>query len=234
MAEYLIQNTTLTSIANAIREKTGSTKTMKPTEFPDQIRAIASGIGTLIPLSVTENGIYYPPKNFEAGKSFLFRNDYTQTELKELYDSSIGKSEDGVYAQLCNTEGVTFGITYQYSCYGVYISNGYIWIPAEVTSQLGASEGWYFGSDLSDITPTDTPSILLTENEFLLFVDTLSDLNPLFERADGFSSVEVNIKPEEEKELLITEGSYTVANLSDTVTITHNLGVIPDVIIVRM
>ena len=40
MAEYLIQDTTLTSIANAIREKTGSTGTIKPVEFSEQIRKI--------------------------------------------------------------------------------------------------------------------------------------------------------------------------------------------------
>ena len=55
----LFQNT-----ANAIREKTGSTGTMKPMEFPEKIRSITVGEGgepaELIPISITENGVYEP------------------------------------------------------------------------------------------------------------------------------------------------------------------------------
>lgn len=57
MAEYLIQDTTLISIADAIREKTGDEGTMKPAEFPEKIRTIETG-GNIIPLIVTENGTY--------------------------------------------------------------------------------------------------------------------------------------------------------------------------------
>ena len=57
----LFQNT-----ANAIREKTGESGTMKPAEFPEKIRSITGGGGEsasakLIPLTVTENGVYEPP-----------------------------------------------------------------------------------------------------------------------------------------------------------------------------
>lgn len=45
MAEYLIQGTTLTDIANAIRSKTGSTETMRPTEFANAILSIAVSEG---------------------------------------------------------------------------------------------------------------------------------------------------------------------------------------------
>ena len=41
MAEYLIQDTTLTSIADAIREKTGTTGVIKPTEMASKIRSIS-------------------------------------------------------------------------------------------------------------------------------------------------------------------------------------------------
>lgn len=50
----LFQNT-----ADAIREKTGDTGTMKPAEFPEKIRGIDAK-GNLVPLSVTENGTYIP------------------------------------------------------------------------------------------------------------------------------------------------------------------------------
>ena len=45
MAEYLIQDTTLTGIAEAIRIKTGKTGTITPAEMPDEIKSIASGGG---------------------------------------------------------------------------------------------------------------------------------------------------------------------------------------------
>lgn len=43
MAKYFIQDTTLTNIANAIREKTGSTSQLYPENMPGQIRSIMSG-----------------------------------------------------------------------------------------------------------------------------------------------------------------------------------------------
>ena len=46
MAEYLIQGTTLADIANAIRSKTGSTETMRPTEFADAILSIGASEGS--------------------------------------------------------------------------------------------------------------------------------------------------------------------------------------------
>lgn len=43
MAKYVIEDTTLTGIAGAIREKNGTTNTMKPTEMAAAIAAIVSG-----------------------------------------------------------------------------------------------------------------------------------------------------------------------------------------------
>lgn len=43
MAEYLIQGSTLTDIANAIRAATGSSAAISPTDFATAIRGIQSG-----------------------------------------------------------------------------------------------------------------------------------------------------------------------------------------------
>lgn len=43
MAKVLINDSTLTNIASAIREKNGAVETYKPSEMPDAIRAISSG-----------------------------------------------------------------------------------------------------------------------------------------------------------------------------------------------
>ena len=53
MSEYLIQDTTLTDIADAIREKTGKTDTMTPLEMPGEIASIQGGGG---------GGASVPPK----------------------------------------------------------------------------------------------------------------------------------------------------------------------------
>lgn len=47
MAQYLIEDTTLTGIANAIREKEGSTGTIPVPDMEPRIRAIAAGGGSI-------------------------------------------------------------------------------------------------------------------------------------------------------------------------------------------
>lgn len=44
MAEYLIQDTTLTGIADAIREKTGGSGTIAVNDMASTIRSIAGGV----------------------------------------------------------------------------------------------------------------------------------------------------------------------------------------------
>lgn len=46
MAEYLIQDTTLTSIADAIREKTGGEDAIAVNKFPSAISEISTGVDT--------------------------------------------------------------------------------------------------------------------------------------------------------------------------------------------
>ena len=52
MAEYLIQDTSLTAIADAIREKTGSTDTIAVSDFPTAIAEIPTG-GTIVIKDIT-------------------------------------------------------------------------------------------------------------------------------------------------------------------------------------
>ena len=54
MSEYLIQDTTLTDIADAIREKTGKTDTMTPLEMPGEIASIQGGGGGGVSVSPKE------------------------------------------------------------------------------------------------------------------------------------------------------------------------------------
>ena len=54
MSEYLIQDTTLTDIADAIRGKTGKTDTMTPLEMPGEIASIQGGGGGGVSVSPKE------------------------------------------------------------------------------------------------------------------------------------------------------------------------------------
>ena len=43
MAKYVIEDTTLTNIASAIREKTGKSDLLLPSQMPSEIQSISSG-----------------------------------------------------------------------------------------------------------------------------------------------------------------------------------------------
>ena len=60
----VVLDDTMTSIANAIRSKTGGSATMTPGQMPAQIASIPSGGGSGVPREVT-NGVYgYPAQQF--------------------------------------------------------------------------------------------------------------------------------------------------------------------------
>ncbi len=46
MAQYIIEDTTLADIADAIRGKTGKSAAMTPLEMPEEITNIPTGSGT--------------------------------------------------------------------------------------------------------------------------------------------------------------------------------------------
>lgn len=77
MAEYLIKGTTLTSIADAIREKTGTSEEMKTVDFPDKIRSITTG-----------GGIDFDPSD-ENLKYFTYQLD-TNTRQITLFNHLAG------------------------------------------------------------------------------------------------------------------------------------------------
>lgn len=55
MAEYLIQDTTLTAIADAIRAKTGGTDPIDPADMATEINCIETGTGNKITTTITPN-----------------------------------------------------------------------------------------------------------------------------------------------------------------------------------
>ena len=195
----LFQNT-----ANAIREKTGESGTMKPAEFPEKIRSITGGGGgsasaKLIPLTVTENGVYEPPTGeFEVGKSYKMKDSYDTETLQALYEKSIQVTEDGTEALLQATASGTIGIINLEGMYAVFVSQEnalHIWLPEEWAGLAGVASGWYLDDGSGDGTPTEAPSITIGELDMVFVHGGLSELSPLYdlEKADGFSKVSVNV-----------------------------------------
>lgn len=66
MAEYLIQDTTLTGIADAIRSKTGSTDAIKVSDMASKIEGISVGGGTV-------DGVHYVTFMSEDGSTELYK-----------------------------------------------------------------------------------------------------------------------------------------------------------------
>lgn len=70
MSNVLIQSSTLTGIADAIRAKDGSTAQMYPSEMAEKIASISTGDKRLIPTSITK---YYDPSSSKtiSGKGII-------------------------------------------------------------------------------------------------------------------------------------------------------------------
>ena len=92
MTKVLVEDSNLTSIANAIREKNGQTTQYKPSEMGKAIEEMPKG-ATLGQKTITENGVYnaiddgvdgYDVVTVETEKyapRFISFADYTGTEL---------------------------------------------------------------------------------------------------------------------------------------------------------
>lgn len=104
MAEYLIQDSTLTSIANAIREKTGSTDAIATTEFAEAIIGIQSGGGVQLEGDFLKYVVYQLDDGNKEIKIYgiLWSNLYTDTKK---YDVTI-PSSFGEYKVVIASEGV--------------------------------------------------------------------------------------------------------------------------------
>lgn len=73
MANVLVQDTSLTAIANAIREKNGSTNTYKPAEMATAIQALSSGGGGELKTIVASQKYTY--NRTASQNNFTIQND---------------------------------------------------------------------------------------------------------------------------------------------------------------
>ncbi len=78
----IIQDKTLTDIANAIRSKTNTTDTMKPTDMPSKINSITTGITPTGDITLTSNNTWYNVTNYKRAKTVIPEATYF-TQLLE-------------------------------------------------------------------------------------------------------------------------------------------------------
>lgn len=111
MAEYLIQDTTLTGIADAVRAKTGKTGSILVSDMASEIANISTGVelnfevvgGTIKPVSPTENMIWvntdteitswafstYVPELLEEGMVWFNTSANSLSEFNALKENNI-------------------------------------------------------------------------------------------------------------------------------------------------
>lgn len=118
MADYKVSDTSLTSIANAIRTKGGTSASLSfPDGFVSAIQNIPTGGGsTLITKSIDENGTYAASSDNADGYSsvtvavpVLFEYDYTYT-VSESWES--GKTGETMAAAVMNGHSVEDALAY--------------------------------------------------------------------------------------------------------------------------
>ena len=215
MSEYLIQSETLTSIANAIRSKTGEIGEIKLTDFSTKIQNITSsggGVGKLGGMLLAgENGTYYPNQSICFDTVYPFKASYTQEFLASLYEEASAVYEfpmndfatgapliDNNDANMNGVVVIRFMLGANIYYYGLMkeCPEPKFWVPVEVATALGYStEGWYTPLDATgtNFVPSDIPDYPLMGSA--TFVIENEGIFELFDPSDfvGFSSVKVDM-----------------------------------------
>ena len=84
MAEYIIQDTTLTAIGDAIRAKTGGTELIVPENMPTEIESIQSGGEDWVNQITTYISLFYK-REFPEGYDLVIKfNDFAQPDLSQM------------------------------------------------------------------------------------------------------------------------------------------------------
>lgn len=191
-------------IANAIRSKTGDTATMKPVDFPTKILGI------------------------EVGGGATAKDIIPEQELTFVYDESNGVYTLGGH-NLFNITSIALGKEYKV-----------VWGSDEYSCT--AVEGIFLGQ--YPMIGIGNPIAIGGENNNMPFAigyitipdDGDSQYSCIIASLDGSASKRVRVYQDvsNEKEVRYTSGKFTPTTDKTIHTITHGLGVVPDLIVVRI
>ena len=168
----VVLDDTMTSIANAIRAKTGGSATMTPGQMPAQIAAIPSGGGAGIPREVSAQGVFQMPS-----QSFSFSLPANVTDLGgRVLEYALGYSSGLTAVDMSSLTAVT----------GSYaLRNAFYNCTNLATVDLGS---------LTTVTGRDAFTAAFLNCSSLTSVDlgsltTVSGLNALHQAFNGCSSL---------------------------------------------
>lgn len=192
--DYIVTDTELTSIADAIRQKGGTSLPLSyPNDFINAINAIPTASGADIPtFTVTWNG---------GTPSVTCDKTYLQAE--DIY----------------NMEGTTAQVDFGYGW--MYAAAAYDW-DGDTISYCILEEGipfadiYYSSNSLTYVEPSAVPSgaTLITKN-----ITANGTYNASSDNADGYSSVTVNV-PSGGGAANIVEGTFTTNSASGVQNVT--------------
>ena len=146
MAEYLIQDTTLTGIAEAIREKTGGTDPVAVSDMARKIAEIEAGggdIDALIDRSITE----ISSSSATSIGSYAFYSCIALTTadfpVATSIESNAFRSCSKLKSLLLRGNNVcTLSNTSAFSSTPISSGTGYIYVPSSLIEQYKAATNW--------------------------------------------------------------------------------------------
>ena len=149
MSKVFIEESTLTAIGDAIREKTEKTDKIPPLDMPQEIRDIQTA-GLVEEITITSNGTYTAPDGidgytpvivnvpqdgappddlfeFTDTMNYCFANDNWIGFLEEFGERITTKNVRGIYYMVyqSNIEYIPFEINLQNYRYGIQLNNGF-------------------------------------------------------------------------------------------------------------
>lgn len=149
MAEYLIQDTTLTGIADAIREKTGGTDPVAVSDMAAQIEGIQAGGGgndvldALIDRSITE--ISSSSATSIGDSAFDSCSALTTADFPvaaTIGDSAFASCSKLKSLLLRGNNVCTLSGTNTFSSTPISSGTGYIYVPSSLIKQYKAATNW--------------------------------------------------------------------------------------------
>ena len=164
---------------------------------------------------VGENGIYEAVSDIELGKTYTFKNSYTDEELKMLFESGSINGTASIFIEDYDNNTALIIADIGNGLYGLQYglltdrSWGFIYVTPSVAAMMGLSgNGWLYASILEN---ADTPTITIPTDASTLRVEP-SSLAPFFgiTLCDGYNKIIVDIPF---AELTVTEnGVYETAS----------------------
>lgn len=174
MTKYIIEGSTLTDLANAIREKTGETEQIEGIDMPAKVRSIETIDANLGEKTITENGTYLPSDDNLDGYSSV---------TVSVPESDLGPktiTENGTYSptddDLDGYSGVTVSVPAATFTTKTITQNG------SYSAEDENADG--YSTVVVNVETANLDSKVITENGIYVASD---------DELDGYSAVNVNI-----------------------------------------